>query len=229
MGETEEPWWRNYTVEELEAMVDEAHAVGKKVAAHCSGVTGILNAVEAGIDTIEHCNHIDELEPKKFEETIETIKRKKLIIDPTLSIGWANTQARLKDGSTPAYAIRKAKADEPHRLKSFMMLYHSGVKIASGSDTSGRHPWLRHGDNAIELELRVEAGMSPMDAIVSATKNSAECAGIQDITGIIEEGKMADIIVIDGDPLKNINILREKDRLHLVMKEGQPYINVTRG
>ena len=86
-------------------------------------------------------------------------------------------------------------------------------------------PWLQHGDNAVELELMVKYGMTSMEAIVAATRNGAECAGIQDITGTLETGKKADIIVVDGDPLKDIKILKEKEKIHIVMKEGQISVN----
>jgi imidazolonepropionase-like amidohydrolase len=88
-------------------------------------------------------------------------------------------------------------------------------------------PWLKHGDNAIELELMVKYGMTPMEAIISATRNGAECAGIENITGTLRTGKQADIIVVDGNPLKNIGILKDKERINIVMKEGQIFVNRT--
>jgi imidazolonepropionase-like amidohydrolase len=222
MGEGEQPWWRNYTVEELEAIVDEAHAVGKKVAAHCTTPLGIKNAVEAGIDTLEHTGRVDEMKTTDFEKLVADIKRKNLMVVPTLAVGWANIQSRVEEG-VPEYIIKKAKAGFPHMTKSFRLLHEAGIKMALGTDTVGHMPWLKHGDNAVELELMVEYGMTPMEAIVTATKNGAECAGIQGFTGTLEEGKVADVIVVDGDPLKDIGVLRRREDLHIVMKEGVVY------
>jgi imidazolonepropionase-like amidohydrolase len=224
MGEGEQPWWRNYTVEELKAIVDEAHAIGKKVAAHCSAPVGIKNSVEVGIDTIEHTGHVDRMDPSEFERLLEEMKRKNTILVPTLAVGWANVQSTRGEG-VPEYMIEKAKASLPHATKSFRMLHEAGVKMAMGTDTVGHMPWLQHGDNAVELELMVKYGMTPMEAIVAATRNGAECAGIQDITGTLETGKKADIIVVDGDPLKDIKILKEKEKIHIVIKEGQISVN----
>lgn len=222
MGEGEQPWWRNYTVEELEAIVDEAHAVGKKVAAHCTTPIGIQNAVKAGIDTIEHTGRVDEMESKEFEKLVEDIIRKGLMVVPTLAVGWANIQSSVEEG-VPEYIIKKAKAGFPHMTGSFRRLHEAGVKMAMGTDTVGHMPWLKHGDNAVELQLMVENGMTPMEAIVAATRNGAECAGIQDITGTLEEEKTADLIIVDGDPLRDIGVLRRKGDIHIVMKEGVVY------
>lgn len=226
MGEGEQPWWRNYTVEELKAIVDEAHAIGKKVAAHCSAPVGIKNSVEAGIDTIEHTGHVDRMEQDEFEKLLDEIKKKNTIVVPTLAVGWANVQSVSGEG-VPEYMIEKAKASLPHATKSFKMLHKAGIKMAMGTDTVGHMPWLKHGDNAIELELMVKYGMTPMEAIISATRNGAECAGIENITGTLRTGKQADIIVVDGNPLKNIGILKDKERINIVMKEGQIFVNRT--
>jgi len=222
-GEGEEPRWRNYTLEELKAMVDEAHAVGRRVAAHCEGAVGIRNAAEAGIDSIEHCWMIDEMGTREFEMTVELMKKQNISVVPTLAVTHANMESKVEDG-VPEHLIRKAKEDYPHMVESFKKIHRAGVRIALGTDTIGHMPWLKHGDNAIELEHMVNYGMSEMDAILSATKNASECLGLQDRIGTIEEGKLADIIVVDGNPLRRVSLLRERKNIHLVMKEGRVFV-----
>ena len=225
-GENERQWWRNYTLEELEAISDEAHSVGRKVSAHCSGAIGIKNAVEAGIDSIEHCVRIDEMETRDLETTLEMMKKKNIFVVPTLSVTHANTQASLQKGQ-PEYLVRKSKEDLPHHVESFKKVCQADVKIAMGTDIVGHMPWFRHGHNAIELELMVKYGMSPMESILAATRNASECLGVQDTTGTIEKGKLADIIVVNGDPLRKISLLKERKNIHLVMKEGRIFVRRT--
>jgi imidazolonepropionase-like amidohydrolase len=93
------------------------------------------------------------------------------------------------------------------------------VKIVLGSDAGGV-PYFKHGENAKELEVMVELGMSPMQAIISATKLAAECLGLQDKIGTMEPGKLADILVVDGNPLQDVGILSQEERLKIIMKDG---------
>jgi len=103
-------------------------------------------------------------------------------------------------------------------MKNFGMLVKKGVKISFGSDAGV--PYIRHGENARELKMFVELGMSPMGAIVAATKTAAEAVGLADKVGTIQEGKIADILIIDGDPLKDIDLLHQAEKIKMVMKEG---------
>jgi imidazolonepropionase-like amidohydrolase len=131
---------------------------------------------------------------------------------PTLSV----TVPPVADSKgMPEFYLRKKREAEEYALKTFEMALQAGVRIASGSDAGG--PGAYHGNNAFELELMVKAGMSHMDAIVSATKIASECCGVERVTGTIEPGKSADIVAVKGDPLSDISVLR---RVSFVMKEG---------
>jgi imidazolonepropionase-like amidohydrolase len=116
-------------------------------------------------------------------------------------------------------AIEGAKAVMDGHADGFRRAVQAGVKIAMGSDSFG---WLQ-GDNLLELELMVRSGFSPMQAIVAGTRCAAECLGVEDRLGILEVGKTADILVVDGDPLADITVLQDKDNLALVMKGGEVF------
>ena len=118
--------------------------------------------------------------------------------------------------------VEKANECWADKKKNFPMLIEKGVKISLGSDAGV--PYIRQGDNAGELSMFVELGMTPMDAIVAATKTAAEAVRLQNEVGSIEKGKIADIILVDGDPLDNIDILHEEDRIKMVIKAGSVII-----
>jgi imidazolonepropionase-like amidohydrolase len=207
----EEVWWRNYTLEEISAMVDEAHALGKKVAAHAAGNQGIKNAINAGVDTIEHGIYLD-------DEAIEMMINSNVIFVPTLAIyGPRGTQSPLKPW-VPSWVRSKSVKIHKDHIPSFKKAYKAGVKIAMGTDTGKT---LIHGENAYELELYVKYGMSEMEAIVASTKICAEALGMENKIGTIQEGKLADIIIVDGNPLKDIKILQKKNLIKMVIKEGE--------
>ena len=109
------------------------------------------------------------------------------------------------------------------RVNNFKMLLEKGIKISLGSDADV--PYIRQGDNARELSIFVELGMSPMDAIIAATRTAAEAIGVADRVGTIEKGKIADIILIEGCPLDNIDLLHDEDKIRMVMKEGKIIIS----
>lgn len=210
------PFWldqRNYTLEELKALVDEAHAAGRRVAAHALlSAIGVKNAITAGVDTIEHGLFVDE------EDTVE-MKERGIFYVPTLAVMmkmWEVYEAkgmswlRIEEGDAQRYL-------EEH-LASFKRARLNGVKIAMGSDT---FRILTQGDNTFELECMVKAGMSEMEAVVSATKTASEALGIENMVGSIEEGKLADLLVVDPDPLTNILTLRDRANLKMIMKDGE--------
>ena len=189
---------RSQTKEEFIALVDEAHTNGMKVMCHSGGSPeAIMRAIEAGVDTIEHASPLN-------DEVIQMLVKNNIIIVPTLSIpmrsqdNLARTRAKLAE-------IGKA--------------HKAGVKIAMGTDTyrNIRDYW---GKNAYELQCYVEAGMTEMEAIVSATKTAAEALGLENYVGTIAEGKLADIIIVDGNPLSDIKILQDKDKILYVIKNG---------
>jgi imidazolonepropionase-like amidohydrolase len=127
------------------------------------------------------------------------------------------------DFNLPAIYIEKCKPRFESHVRSFRMAMEAGVRIAMGTD-AGYTPCV-HGTNAFELELLVKYGMSPMEAILTATKNAALALRLEDRLGTVEKGKLADVIVVDGNPLENIGILQDKREICLVMKEGVIFSN----
>jgi imidazolonepropionase-like amidohydrolase len=206
-----QPGYPNYTVEELRVIVEEAHAVGARVASHSEGIIGCRNAAEAGIDTIEHATELD-------EEVIEQILRKDLSI--TLTDGLHIYEEEVLHRKS-AYLPKKlgGRPFEEVGIESHRKAYEAGVNIAMGTDCG---PILPPGRNAYELEANVrQLGMSPMDAILTATRNAAKALGRLDELGTLEKGKVADLLVVDGDPLRDIRVLQDHGRIKVIMKGGR--------
>jgi imidazolonepropionase-like amidohydrolase len=197
---------RQFSDRELEAIMTEAHALGRKVAAHAHGTAGIKAAVLAGVDSIDHGSILD-------DDAIRLMKKHGTYLVPTLMAG-ETVYSRARDGRMPEFARDKALEVYPLMQDSFRKAIAAGVKIAFGTD-SGVSP---HGDNAHEFELMVEAGMTPMDTIVSATRTAAELLGHDGDLGTIEQGKYADLVAFDGDPLRDITVLK---RPVAVIKSGR--------
>ena len=209
----EEPDIRNMTQEEIDAIVDEAHAFHKVAAVHCFTPAGQRMALKAGADTIEHMVFHD-------DETVDMIAQSGVWMTPTLLHRTDHAiQTRLDQG-TSQFVINKMKALQPYCYETFQKMHKAGVNIALGTDM-GYDPEM--GTNARELEVYVKLGMKPMDAILSATRNGARALKMEKDLGTVEAGKFADIIAVDGDPLKNIAVLQEKKNIQIVMKEGRVY------
>lgn len=209
----EEPDIRNMTQEEIDAIVDEAHAFHKVAAVHCFTPAGQRMALKAGADTIEHMVFHD-------DETVDMIAQSGVWMTPTLLHRTDHAiQTRLDQG-TSQFVINKMKALQPYCYETFQKMHKAGVNIALGTDM-GYDPEM--GTNARELEVYVKLGMTPMDAILSATRNGARALKMEKDLGTVEAGKFADIIAVDGDPLKNIAVLQEKKNIQIVMKEGRVY------
>lgn len=215
MSPNDEPGASGFSPEEIAVIVYEARAAGKTVMAHAQAAQGIRNAVLGGIASIEHGIHLE-------EDVIEEMKRRGTYLVATLVAPlWVIRRAEKDPAQIPPYALRKSKeVMEAHRA-SFRMAVEQGVTIAMGTDT-GVGP---HGSNAEELAQMVELGMTPMQAIVATTKTAAECSDIGHLTGTLAPGKRADLLAVDGDPLADIAILQDRDRLALIMKDGQPFKN----
>jgi len=219
LSQGDESWWRNYTLEEIRAITDEAHALGRRVAAHCHGREGIRNAILGGVDTIEHGIYLD-------DELLEMMVTRELFLVPTMTIGRA-FQERAQQVGLSAEAIRKGNAVMEAVMENMSRAYQAGVKMALGTDCSGT--LAQAGENAWEMELMVEIGMPPLEAIIAATRDAAQAIGLGEVTGTLEVGKKADLILVEGDPLKRIEILRQKDRIRLVMKEGTVVVDRRKG
>jgi imidazolonepropionase-like amidohydrolase len=210
------PFWadqRNFTDEELNALVDEAHNAGRKVVAHAFiDNIGVKSAISAGVDSIEHGVFLE-------EEDLIQMKEKGIYYTPTRGVIIRLFETSSAKGMARMWAVEEGKEKEypEQHLKSFKRALKANVKIILGSDS---YRILQHGENAFELECMVKGGMSEMGAIVAATKTSSEAIGLENVIGSIEEGKYADLLVVDPNPLSNISVLRDKANIKMIMKEG---------
>lgn len=196
--------WVNFTDEEVKALVDEAHRLGRKVAAHAMGREGIESALRAGVDTIEHGDGLD-------DEMMDLMIRRGVYWCPTLYVGLYVAEGRAAAGA-PIW-VEMAKVVE----KAFRRAVQKGVRIAFGTDAGG-FSWSVN--QAKEFEVMVKYGMTPMQAIQAATVAGAALLDQQDRLGSIEAGKLADVIAVAGDPLAQIV---ELQRVSFVMKGGVVY------
>lgn len=210
MSKGDDPNMRNYTPAEIAAITEEAHALGRRVAAHAQVPAGIKNAILNGVDTIEHGNVLD-------DECIELMVRHGTYLVPTLAVVYQIIQKGPAYGM-PEYGLAKARAVYETHRQSIARAYKAGVKIAMGTDAAFNI--CRCGDNAIELELMVDVGMSPMDVLVATTRVAAEAMGLTDV-GTLTPGLRADALVVDGDPLADIKVLQDKSRIHYVIQAGK--------
>jgi imidazolonepropionase-like amidohydrolase len=192
------------TPAEMTALVDESHRLRKKVAVHCHGDQAAREAIEAGVDSIEHGSFMK-------PETLTMMKRKGTFLTPTLM---ATEWIMGKIDNYPAALQAKAKAAAAARTDMFRNAVKMGVKISFGTDAAV-YP---HGQNAKEFTLMVDLGMTPVEALKSATANDAELLGIAQKVGTLEKGKLADVIAVPGDPTADITAT---ERVSFVMKEGK--------
>lgn len=200
-----------FSEEEIRAIVETAKDYGMAVAAHAHGAEALKRAIRAGVTSIEHGTMMD-------DEAIALFKQHGTWYVPTIIAGKASSDSAKKPGFFPAIITEKALAIGPKIQATFAKAYKAGVKIAFGTDAGV----YAHGKNWMEFVYMTEAGMPVLEAIKSATVNASELLGVSEITGTIEKGKSADIIALDGDPVKDILSL---GRVKFVMKEGVVYKN----
>jgi imidazolonepropionase-like amidohydrolase len=197
------------TDDELKEIMDTAHGLGVRVAAHAHGTDGINAALRAGVDSIDHGSFLD-------RESIRLFKQTGAYLVPTLSPGF-KVPSMMEGNPFFTEAIKaKAVAASAASKANFGSAYDAGVKIAFGTDTGVT----KHGDNADEFGMMVESGMTEMDAIRSATVVAAELLEMSDTLGTIEAGKMADIIAVDSSPLDDITVL---ENVSIVIKDGKQF------
>jgi len=199
------------TPEELAAGMAEARRAGCRIAAHAHGADGMKNAIKAGTHSIEHATLMD-------DEAAGLMREYGVFMVPTLS-ALATTAACGLSCGIPESAFIKAKSMQARHEGSFKKAARAGINVALGTDAGT--PFNYHGDNAQELERMVALGMAPMEALMAATSAAATLLGLARTLGTIESGKDADLLVIDGNPLKRIAILRDRDKLHGVMQGGR--------
>ena len=200
-----------FTDEELQAIIETAKDKGMITAAHAHGTEGMKRAVMAGITTIEHGT-------KMSEEVMELMIQKGTYYVPTITAGKFVAEKAQEQGYYHPLVVPKALEIGPQIQRTFAAAYKKGVKIAFGTD-AGVFP---HGQNAKEFGYMVEAGMPAMESIQSATLTAATVLGQAENFGSIEQEKLADIVAVDGDPLKNIKVL---ENISFVMKDGVVYKN----
>lgn len=200
-----------FMMDELEAIVTTAHDYGMRVAVHAHGKDGMIRAIKAGVDSIEHGTYMD-------DDVFALMKKHKTWYVPTVIAGKTVAERAKIDGYFPEQVRPKAQAIGPLIQGTLGRAYKAGVRIAFGTD-SGVYD---HGDNAKEFVYLVEAGMPEIEAIRAATANAAELLGASTSLGTIEVGKLADLVGVHANPLKNIAVLMNVD---FVMKDGVVYKN----
>jgi imidazolonepropionase-like amidohydrolase len=210
LSKGDDPQASQYTLEEMQAIVADAHRLGRKVAAHAHGAQGILFATEAGVDSIEHGSYIN-------DEDIALMKKKGTYLVPTAYlVDWMQQY-----GNLPPFYQQKMKDVSAVEKQNAIKAIKAGVKIALGTDAAV-YP---HGLNAHEVDVYVnQFGMSPLQGIQTGTLNAADLMGWTDRVGSIDPGKWADLIAIDGDPLKDVKLLQH---VPFVMKSGVVYKDET--
>ena len=199
-----------FTLEEVKAVVKAANDYGMTTAAHAHGVEGMRRAIVGGITSIEHGTMMN-------EELMDLMKKHGTYYVPTISAGKFVAEKAAVPGFYPAVIVPKALAIGPMIQETFARAYKKGVKIAYGTDTGVSY----HGDNGKEFFYMVEAGMSEIEALYSATVAAADLLNISDEVGTIEKGKYADIVAVKGNPLKDIKLMESVD---FVMKGGVVYL-----
>lgn len=205
LSEGDNPALAQYSPEEMKTIVDTAHGLGRKVAAHAHGATGIKYAVIAGVDSIEHGSYIN-------EEDISLMKQHGTYLVPTVYLeDWLLDNVNVL-GLTPNM-IEKAKTVLPIAQQNLSHAFKSGVKVALGTDAAV-YP---HGLNAHEFGKMVDMGLTPLQSIQAGTVNAADLLGWSDRVGTLEPGKFADIVAVEGDPIENVHVL---ENVAFVMKGG---------
>jgi imidazolonepropionase-like amidohydrolase len=196
--------------DELRAGVAEARKAGKRTASHAQGSAGVLAAVRAGIDSIEHGFFLT-------DEIVREMRERGTFFSATLVA--ARGIAEAPEGTVPDWARLKARAAVDAHAESFTMAYAAGVKLVLGTDAGT--PFNHHGQNAQELELMVQAGLSPTEGLLAATRNGADLLGILDRVGTLEPGKDADLLLVRGDATRDVTTILADGGILAVVRGGR--------
>jgi imidazolonepropionase-like amidohydrolase len=207
----EEPDIINMTQEEIDAIVDEAHNFHKIAAVHCFTPNAQKMSIKAGADTIEHMVFTD-------DEALNMIVDSGVYVTPTLSHRTDHAINIRRKIGTPEFTLKKMKKIQPYTFETFQRMKDKGVNIAMGTDL-GFDPEM--GTNANELEIYVKLGMDNDEALQTTTINAARALKIDKFVGSVEEGKVADLVMVNGKPDKDVKVLQKKENIQLVVKEGK--------
>jgi imidazolonepropionase-like amidohydrolase len=210
LSKGDDPNASQFTLEEMKAIVADAHRLGRKVAAHAHGAEGVRWASEAGVDSIEHGHLMD-------DAAIATLKKNGTYLVPTLFLG-EYMEKNMDRSDVPEFSKQKMRDVMAAMRKNVGKAFAAGVKVALGTDAAV-YP---HGLNAGEFHVYVQLGMTPLAAIQTATVNASDLLGSKFNVGTLEPGKFADVIAVDGDPTKDVTIL---EHVKFVMKGGAVYKN----
>jgi imidazolonepropionase-like amidohydrolase len=210
LSKGDDPNASQYTLEEMKAIVADAHRLGRRVAAHAHGAEGVRWASEAGVDSIEHGHLMD-------DAAIATLKKNGTYLVPTLFLG-EYMEKNMDRSDVPEYSKQKMRDVIAAMRKNTGKAFAAGVKVAFGTDAAV-YP---HGLNAGEFHVYVQLGMTPLAAIQTATVNASDLLGPKYLVGALEPGKWADVVAVDGDPTKDVTIL---EHVKFVMKSGAVYKN----
>ena len=195
-----------FNLDEMQALTDEAHALDRRVMCHALGGRGLRTAIEAGVDSIEHGCYLNEK-----PELLDMMAERGIFFVPTFAVYEYHRKSALPHIRERAHHLR-----EPH-VESLRRAFAAGVKIAAGTDAGGHG----HPSNAMEIECLVKAGLTPLQAVRAATGWAAECLGLERDIGTVEKGKLADLAVVAGDPLDDVKMLQNPERIALVLKGGE--------
>jgi imidazolonepropionase-like amidohydrolase len=209
----EDPEPAQVTRAEVATVVEEAHRMGFRVAAHCEGLDGTRLAIEEGVDTIEHG-----LELHRAPELLAALAESERILVPTLSCFFDLSETHACKWAPGLVELAKRQREEAHRTVEAARA--AGVRMAMGFDS------MPHGQSALELVRLHAAALTAMEAIVAATAVAAEACGLGDEIGTVERGKLADLLVVDGDPVADPRLLLDRDRIWLVLQAGRPVAGV---
>jgi imidazolonepropionase-like amidohydrolase len=214
------PLLPSFTVEELRAITGEAHKFGKLTAAHCTSTHGIINSLDAGVDMIVHCFFREPDNSLKFRpEVADRIAEQGAIVNPTVHVArsriWSLQKKKEVQGLTPVEQadLDRISSELDVRYQHLDQLIHMGLTLVTGSDASWGDYQL--GNTVYETECLVMAGLNPMKGILSVTSEAAKSIGIDDLVGTLEPGKEADVIVVAGNPLEDINALLDVEEVFL--------------
>lgn len=212
VSEGDEPDWVMYSEPEAAALVDESHSMKRRTACHAYGPEGIKRALRAGTDTLEHGTYMD-------DEGLALLLKNKTVLVPTLSF-FDGVVTRARELNLPAYWVEKCGPAYEAEKETVRKARRAGARLAYGTDAAGgRHN--PHGDNARELALWPGLGFAPEEVLVAATSAAAEAIGLGEVAGRVAPGYSADLLLVDGDPLQEVSILADKQRIKQVICRGR--------